>query len=278
LQNFPSLTSALRGSTTIEGTFNSAANTDFRLEFFSNRACDPSDHGEGETFLGTASVTTDANGDASFTVSIASTVDPFITATATDPDNNTSEFSQCVAVLTDYTVAVSPSSVTVTRGSPATYTVTISPLGGSLDDPVSLTCSDLPALTTCSFSPSSVTPGPTDATSTLTVTTGAPTASLTPPVDQRDHAPVYALWQRLLWLGLPGLGLVVVILGGGAKTRSRHVLLLTVAILLPACGGGDDGVTRPPPSPGTPTGTFTFTITATSGSLERSTTAALIVQ
>ena len=63
LQNFPVLTSATSGTTTIEGTFNSAPNTEFRLEFFSNSACDPSSHGEGETFIGYTTVVTDGSGD-----------------------------------------------------------------------------------------------------------------------------------------------------------------------------------------------------------------------
>jgi len=103
LQNFPVLTSATSsgGSTTIEGTLNSTANTTFRLEFFSNVACDPSGFGEGETFLGSADVTTDAAGDVSFSATLptAAPADQgVITATATDPSNNTSEFSQCQLV------------------------------------------------------------------------------------------------------------------------------------------------------------------------------------
>ena len=101
LQNFPVLTSATSGSTTIEGTLNSASNTQFRLEFFANTACDPSGFGEGETFLGSTDVTTDGSGNASFTVTFPATVPvgQFITSTATDPDNNTSEFSQCIDVV-----------------------------------------------------------------------------------------------------------------------------------------------------------------------------------
>ena len=102
LQNFPLIASAVSGggATTIHGTLNSTINTTFRLEFFSNTACDPSGHGEGETFLGFTDVTTDGGGNASFMVTFPTTVPAgqFITATATDPDGNTSEFSECELV------------------------------------------------------------------------------------------------------------------------------------------------------------------------------------
>lgn len=100
LQNFPVLTAAASGSVAIGGTLNSTPDTEFRLEFFSNSECDASGYGEGETFLGSTMVTTDGRGDVSFAVTFADTVavGQFITATATDRDNNTSEFSQCIAV------------------------------------------------------------------------------------------------------------------------------------------------------------------------------------
>ncbi len=102
LQNFPVLTSAivLGGSTTIEGTLNSTGNADFTLQFFSNGACDPSGYGEGESFVGSSIETTDGGGNVGFAVTFptAVPVGDFITATATNPSNSTSEFSECVPV------------------------------------------------------------------------------------------------------------------------------------------------------------------------------------
>jgi CSLREA domain-containing protein len=98
LQNYPLLTSA-RGNT-VEGTLNSTPNTSFRLEFFANREPDPSGHGEGERFLGSMQVTTDGSGNASFTFVSPTPVftGEFVSSTATDPANNTSEFSRVVLV------------------------------------------------------------------------------------------------------------------------------------------------------------------------------------
>ena len=80
---------------------NSTPNTQFRIEFFANSACDPSGNGEGETFLGFTKVTTDASCNASFSFSApnSAVTGPIITATATDHNNNTSEFSACVTLV-----------------------------------------------------------------------------------------------------------------------------------------------------------------------------------
>ena len=66
----------------------------------------------------------------------------------------------------DFSVAVSPSSATVTAGSTTSFTVTTAALGGSTQT-VALTVSGLPSGVTGSFSPSSVTAG---GSSTLTLT------------------------------------------------------------------------------------------------------------
>ena len=101
LQNFPILTSANAsgGNTTIQGSLNSAANATFRVEFFSNPVCDSSGNGEGQTFLGATSVTTVGN-DVTINIVLPVFVVPghVVTATATDPANNTSEFSACLVV------------------------------------------------------------------------------------------------------------------------------------------------------------------------------------
>jgi hypothetical protein len=102
LQNWPVLTSAMSsgGTTTIAGTLDSKPNTTFTLEFFANTVCSPSGNGEGHTFIGSSMVTTDntcvTSGNISLPVSVPA--GQFITATATDPAGNTSEFSNCVQV------------------------------------------------------------------------------------------------------------------------------------------------------------------------------------
>lgn len=102
LQNFPVLTSATsgNGSITITGDLNGTMATDFRIEFFRNTACNPSGNGEGEAFLGSTMVSTDDGGNASFMVTLTATVPvgQLVTATATDSNGNTSEFSPCATV------------------------------------------------------------------------------------------------------------------------------------------------------------------------------------
>jgi len=97
LQNFPVLTSVMLigNNTTIQGSLNSTPNTAFQIDFYSNAAVDPSGNGEGGQFLGTTSVSTDVNGNAAIniTLPVASGAGRIVTATATDPNGNTSEFS-----------------------------------------------------------------------------------------------------------------------------------------------------------------------------------------
>ena len=138
LQNFPILTSAIYsgGNVTISGTLNSAASKTFRVEFFSSAVCDPSGNGEGQNFIGAASVTTAANCAASFGPLVFAL--PFghttVSATATDPDGNSSEFSVCIPVVGAPTPTPSPTPTPIPTATPSP-TPTATPVPTSTPTP-----------------------------------------------------------------------------------------------------------------------------------------------
>src|SRR5262249_28032133 len=137
-QAFPVLSAATSSgsSTTIQGTLTSAPDTAYALDFFSNAVCHPSGFGEGEKYLDTAVVTTNANGTIAFTVTLGVQVPTgqFVTATATDPSNNTSQFSNCQVVTgTAAPDLPAPAAETITMPPPRLPTVSLlesaAPLG-----------------------------------------------------------------------------------------------------------------------------------------------------
>ncbi|HYI45089.1 MAG TPA: hypothetical protein VE174_06450 [Actinomycetota bacterium] len=102
LQNFPVVTVPGAVPSPVTGTLNSNPSSSFRIELFANSSCDPSGYGEGQTFLEAVEVTTDSNGDASFSeVLEGRQADDKISATATrlasDVPTDTSEFSLCAS-------------------------------------------------------------------------------------------------------------------------------------------------------------------------------------
>ena len=103
-QTFPVLTAAYStgSSSLIQGMLTSTPNTTFRIEFFDNDQADPSGFGQGQIFLPSATLmlTTGPSGTASFSqpVPVVLCGRQFVTATATDPNQNTSEFSATAPV------------------------------------------------------------------------------------------------------------------------------------------------------------------------------------
>lgn len=104
-QNYPDLSRIVSNnqSTTVAGSLKSKPNTTFVLEFFSNQGAGGACRPEGRNFNASATVTTDANGQATFNITFPkSTLGGFINATATNSTGNrpgsTSEFSTCQAV------------------------------------------------------------------------------------------------------------------------------------------------------------------------------------
>ena len=153
LQNFPVLTAASTsgGGSNVQGTLNSTPSSSFTLHFYSSANGDPSGFGEGQVFLDAAVVNTDGSGNASFNLNFAAQVTPghVITATATNAQGSTSEFSQTRSITGTADVSVvkmaSPSPVTV--GSNITYTITVANNGPDTASTVTVT-DNLPATTT----------------------------------------------------------------------------------------------------------------------------------
>jgi parallel beta-helix repeat protein len=136
LQNAPVLISALNSAsnTAISGTLAAAPNATFRIEFFSN----PIGTNQGETFLGFLDLTTNDAGFASFSFSPKSLVAPGlnVTATATDPNGNTSEFSTPEAVIT----VVSPLTITsLAAVSPNPRNTAVSAINVTFSEPINTT-------------------------------------------------------------------------------------------------------------------------------------------
>jgi hypothetical protein len=157
----------------------------------------------------------------------------------------------------DFSLAATPNPFTVSRGVPGTTTIGLSAING-FTGTVSFTCQTPAAmLATCSFVPTSTTPGN---TTTLTVNTTAPSTVIGPFNSPRWLVPIAgAIFAAFFLLLIP--------------TRRRRLklafgslFLVLLAAALVACGGSGGGGSTTT-NPGTPTGNYTVTVTGTSGSL-----------
>jgi hypothetical protein len=121
------LTSAISSGTgtTITGTLATYPSTSFRIEFFANLAPDPSGFGEGQTYLGFAQLTTDAQGNFTAHLATALPAGTFLSATATDAAGNTSSFAADITVKALLTVATNSTLMLVGNSPP--------PLTGSVN-------------------------------------------------------------------------------------------------------------------------------------------------
>jgi CSLREA domain-containing protein len=127
LQNFPVISAIVLDptSTQIQGSLNSLSSTTFRVELFADIVCDASGYGPGQRPLGASTVMTDAGGNVAIATTLAGpATGPWITATATDPAGNTSEFSACLAVPGPTVSLVSPASGPAAGNTPLVITGT----------------------------------------------------------------------------------------------------------------------------------------------------------
>ncbi|HEV2233615.1 MAG TPA: hypothetical protein VGV68_09465 [Terriglobia bacterium] len=167
-------------------------------------------------------------------------------------------------MVEDFSIAAAPSTITVTAGQTATYTLNIQPIGG-FHQPISLSCTGAPFLATCSVSPISVTPdGINPFPVTVTVTT---TAISVAEVTGRFTVPgVRGPKDLPLFFGLVfASGIAMYISIRRRQMKFLLALLVLSAITWIACGGGGSGPL--PILKGTPGGTYTLNVTANSGGL-----------
>lgn len=157
--------------------------------------------------------------------------------------------------------------------STASSQLTVTSVGG-YNQLISLTCSGAPELSTCTVTPSSITPSNTTTTAALTLTTtGKGVVGL---VRNPPTLPPAAMWLFVLMAFLATLMLIVLGLLARRFRRLRPIgltfaaVVLLSAIGLVACGSAT--------TPATPAGNYTLTVTATSGTLLRSATVQITIQ
>jgi len=158
------------------------------------------------------------------------------------------------AAAADFTLALSAPSASVMRGGSTAVTIGASTSGG-FNTPISLSCSGLPAGVTCSFAPSSITPGGSAASSTLTIAVGS---SYVPPTGYMASA------------SLTGIGLLGLVFGtrrhrqSGRTRRTGKWALGSVVLVLGlllwgvGCSSSSSNHTNPP-------GAQTVMVVGTSG-------------
>jgi hypothetical protein len=229
----------------------------------------------GTTLLGTVSL--DGTGKAVLSTTALPTGADSVTALyggSGSFSGSTSPALSIVVGVPSFAAAFNPSSLTVTSGGSASSVLTVTPMFG-FSSAITLKCSGLPANSTCSFSPSTITPTTGAVTSTITIATGVTvSAKMERPGSSVPSLAVGALLSILfLPFGMAGLR--------RSRTIGRAirlcVLLLAAGALTAFSGCGGSSTPAAPSTTKTPTGTSTITVTATAGSVSQTTNLQLTV-
>lgn len=187
---------------------------------------------------------------------------------------------QSIALLgigTDFNMTVSPPTATVTAGKQATFTLTVSPLGG-FNSTVALTCGDLPPNSTCNFSQNSVTLNGSAATPTVTISTAARSGL----VRLRDpEFPAPGWYVRAAMSLLVSLAILVVMTQMLRRRKNLNTagcvrLAGFAGVILAAMFWSSCGFKTNAPS-GTAAGNYPLALTGTNGSLQHTIRVTLVV-
>jgi hypothetical protein len=221
------------------------------------------------------SIALDATGSASFSISSLTTGTHSITWAYGGDGNfspSTSATLSQIIGTSSAPIAISSNrtSATVGAGQSASFLLAITPLTGfNSSNPISFSCSGLPALSNCSFTPATLTTTGHVVTTTVSIaTTGPHTGTAT---SRPFGSGVFAAGWLLI------AGLICLPFSGKCKRFSGLISLvcaMSLAILLlVACGGGSSGSG----SRTTPAGTYAIVVTATAGAGSQSQNLSLVV-
>ena len=203
---------------------------------------------DGTTMLGTVNLSGDA---ASFSTTALPAGTDSITAVYSGDGNFVASTSTAMAVVVtapDFSLAASPTSLSIADGATGTAKIAMTTVGG-YSGMVQLACSGLPKYTTCSFSPASLTANGQNGmiSSTLTIATDVGTGAMS------EQAP----------LAVAGM-VAGVLFAFRRRWRLRMILVVVCAVAALAavsgCGGGGSGGST---SNTTPPGTYAVTVSVT---------------
>jgi sugar lactone lactonase YvrE len=180
----------------------------------------------------------------------------------------TETISTATAPPASFTLTAKSTSLSIQQGSSGTVSLTLTAVNG-FSEAVTLSCSGLPANSTCTVpSPSTPTAAGTATSVTINTDTTATTAQLKP--DAESLAPKSGSMTALAGAGLAGLALLFGIPARKRLGRFSSFYSILMAVLLSGalasvsigCGGGSNSSNTPT----TPVGTSTVTVSATAGS------------
>jgi hypothetical protein len=219
----------------------------------------------GSTTLGTVAL---SGGSANFSTSFNTAGTQAITVSYSG-DTNTQASSTSLSQVINAAFALAPdgtgnTTLTVKAGQTVSAPINVTGAAG-FSGPVTFACSGLPANTSCSFSPATITvSGPAAVPTLLTVNTAASSVAS----QLRPNFGAYGLTFAGMFLLWPAWR-------RGGRIWALLMCTITFATLgLSGCSTGSG----PAPAAQTSTGTYNFTVTATSGKVQSQSSYTLVVQ